>query len=254
MTGPPSRDPVQLRALFPREHGLWCWAGAPLLGAALLSPTLATGLGASAVLAFFGAGNAARKSAWIEAGWATVGGCLAGIAVLALVPAPGVWILTLAALVACGGIALAIADGATGRRVPAITLFELAAIGGFAATGAGLTVAGGVSPTTAVLIALCIATWEVIGLWWVRGQLARVLPGRTPWAAGPRAIGALAALLAAVAVAAGHPLLALLPALYVVRVAATRPATAPRDARRIGLGEAAWAVGATVLAVGGVVS
>lgn len=30
----PSR-PTDLRALSPREHGLWCWVGAPLLGAAL---------------------------------------------------------------------------------------------------------------------------------------------------------------------------------------------------------------------------
>jgi len=95
--------------LLPREHGRWCWAGAPLLGAVLLSPTLATGLGVVAILALLGAGNAARKSAFVEAAWATVVGCLAGVGVLAL----GVWILALVTLVTGGGLALAIADGAT---------------------------------------------------------------------------------------------------------------------------------------------
>ncbi len=252
-TAPPAPTrPAELRALFPREHGLWCWAGAPLLGAALLAPTLATGLGVLAVLALFGAGNAARKGAWVEAGWATAVASLAGIGVLALVPAPGVWILTLAALVVGGGVALGVADGATGRKVPAVTLFELAAIGGFAGAAAGLAVAGGVSPGTTALVALAIATWEVIGLWWVRGQLSRVLPGRTPWTAGPVAIAALALLMAVVAAAAGHPEVALVPAFYALRIASTRPVTVPKDARRIGLSEAAWAVGATVLAVGGV--
>jgi hypothetical protein len=251
--GAPSR-PAELRALFPREHGLWCWAGAPLLGAALLAPTVATGLGVVAILAMFGAGNAARKSAFVEAGWATAVGCLAGVGVLALVPAPGVWILTLAALVTGGGLALAIADGATGRKVPAVTLFELAAIAGFAGAAGGLTLAGGAPFATTALVALSIATWEVIGLWWVRGQLSRVLPGRTPWAAGPLTIGALAALGGAVALLAGHAEVALVPLVYTLRIASTRPAAVPRDARRIGLGEAAWAVGATVLAVGGVVS
>lgn len=248
-----SRRP-RLPALLPREHGLWCWAGTPLLGAVLLSPTVATGLGALAVLAFFGAGNAARKGAWFEAAWATVAGSLAGLAVLALAPAPGVWALTLAALVAGGGLALGVADGATGRQVPVVTLFELAAIAGFAGAGAGLAIAGGVSAAPAALIALCIATWEVTGLWWVRGQLSRVLPGRTPWASGPQTIAALALLLVVTAVAAGHPFVALVPTFYLLRIVTTRPASAPRDARRIGLGEAAWAVGATVLAVGGVVS
>lgn len=250
----PTRRPPKLRALFPREHGLWCWAGAPLLGAALIAPTLATGLGVLSVLALFGAGNAARRGAWIESGWALVVGCLSGIGVLALVPAPGVWVLTLASLVVGGGVALAVADGATGRKVPAVTLFELAAIAGFAGAGAGLITAGGVSVATAALVALAIGTWEVIGLWWVRGQLARVLPGRTPWSAGPLAIAALATLVAVVAAAAGHPEVALVPAFYTLRIASTRPVTVPKDARRIGLGEAAWAVGATVLAVGCVAS
>ena len=59
------------------------------------------------------------------------------------------------------------------------------------------------------------------------------------------------ALLAFAAAPAAAPLAAI-PALYGARVALTRPATSPRDARRIGLGEAAWttlAIAVTVIAL-----
>lgn len=238
-----------MRALFPREHGLWCWVGVPLLGALLLAPGLATGLGAVAILALFGAANAVRRHAWATAGCAGATGIAAGIAAAGRVPSPDLWLATLGATAAAGALALVIAGTATGRRASAATLLEVAAIGGFAAAGAGLAIAAGARASAAAPALCAVATWELIGLWWVRGQMARVLPGRTAWRAGPALIAGSSLVLGVAATAAGAPQVALVPALYLIRVTTTRPVSRPLDARRIGLSEGAWAAGAAVLAV-----
>lgn len=237
-----------IRALVPREHGLWCWVGAPLLGAVLLAPGAVTGGGAVAILAWFGAGNAARRGQWLAASLAGLIGGLAALPTGLAAAAPAAWWGTLLGLAAGGGLMVGLAAGRSGRRAPGALALELLAIGGFVAVGAGLATAGGAPRAAVALLAIAIATWEVTGLWWVRGQLARVLVGRTPWRGGPWAIAALALGLATAAALAGQPAVVAVPLLYALRIGLTRPATAPRDARRIGLGEAAWAAGATLLA------
>lgn len=242
----PARSPM--RVFLPREHGLWCWVGTPLLGAVLLAPSAGATLAVLSVLALFGAGNAARSQAWNPAGAALAASAALGIAALPFLAVPGLWLAVLAALAVGGAIGVETAGRAIGRNVKGHTRYELAAIGGFTGAGAAIAVAAGGAFGAAMAVALTILTWQVIGLWWVRGQMARVLPNRAPWSAGPLAVAALAVGTAAAAFALHTPLLAAVPALYAVRARVTRPATHGRDARRIGLSEAAWAAGATALA------
>ena len=107
------------------------------------------------------------------------------------------------------------------------------------------------APATRLLAFAALATFEILGLWWVGRQLARVLPGRSPWAAGPAVAAATALLTLAASVALGSPLTGLVPALYGLRILTTPKVTSPRDARRVGLSEAGWAALAATLAVTG---
>ncbi|MDP2316374.1 MAG: hypothetical protein Q8P41_25980 [Pseudomonadota bacterium] len=249
----PSRSrAVAARALFPREHGLWCWVAAPLVGAALLAPSIGSTLAALSVLALFGAGNAARASAWGPASAATATSAALGIGALPFLYAPGLWILTLALLVVGGAVTIESAGRAVGRKVEDHTRYELGAIGGFVGVGAAIAVAAGTPVAVAAAVGLALLTWQVTGLWWVRGQLARVLTGREPWRAGAPVVAALTVGIIVTAFLIDAPLLGAVPALYAVRARLTRPATSGRDARRIGLSEAGWTVAATVIAAMGV--
>lgn len=238
-----------LRALLPKEHGLWSWACVPLVAAILLAPESTTALGALAILLLFGGANAARKGEKVTSGLASAAGVALGVGLAPALAQPAIWLSTLGALGAGGAIALVVVGRATGRKAPNATLLELAAIGGFTAAGAGLAIANGAMEARTALVALALGTWQVIGLWWVRGELARVLPGRTPWALGPAVIAALVLALVISAVGLGQQAVIGVPALYVLRARLTRPATTARDARRIGLSEAAWAIVAVVVAV-----
>lgn len=239
-----------LRALLPKEHGLWSWAGVPLVAAVLLAPVWTTGVGALAILLLFGSANAARKAEKLAAGVAGAAGLALGVGLAPALAQPALWLSTLGGLGAGGAVALVVVGRATGRKAPNATLLELAAIGGFTAAGAGLAIANGAMEARTALVALALGTWQVIGLWWVRGELARVLPGRTPWTLGPAVIATLAITLVISAVSLGHPAVIGVPALYMLRARLTRPAASARDARRIGLSEAGWAIVAVLAAVG----
>lgn len=232
-----------LRAMTPREHGLWSWVGLPLLGAILLAPGAASALGAGAVLAGFGACNAARRGETrAAAGALAVGAALGGAALLT---APDPWAFATASAV--GGAGALAALHAT-RRLHAIGV-ELASILALAMLGAALAVSAGAASDAAIMMAAVVGTWHALGLWWVRAQMARLLPGRQAWAGGPATGAAL--ILATLALAAQTSLWAagLIPLLYPLRIALHRPPTAPREARRVGLTELGWATVALVLAV-----
>ncbi|MFZ5479451.1 MAG: hypothetical protein ACOZNI_21985, partial [Myxococcota bacterium] len=96
---------------------------------------------------------------------------------------------------------------------------------------------------------LVVATWAVFGLWWIRGALAPLLAGREPWTGGAPTCLALAAITVAVGVLAGEPLVGLVPLLYPLRTWLHRPPSRAADARRVGLAELGWAVGAALVAV-----
>jgi len=234
-----------MRVFLPKEHGLWCWAGAPLVAAGALAPGAGTALGATALLVIFAAGNAARRSAW---GPAIVAGG-AGLAVAAgaapFTGEPALEAVTVFGLVVAGLLATWLLGGVRAGN----TLVELVTMSGFVLAGAGLALANGAAVPAVVLVGLATLTWETVGLWWVRSQLALVLPGRTPWAAGPAVVAGLVALTGLAALALDRPALGFLPALYLLRIAMTPPAARAADARRIGLGEAGWTALATLLAV-----
>lgn len=180
---------MNLRPLLPREHGLWCWTLAPLLAAIVARPTAATTLGALAVFGLFLAGNAARVAAWR----ATVGMSFVVTALaLAASPHEPAWLIGTLAALGTGGVAiLGVFGPGVGRALDGRIALELLVIAGFAAAGGALVLADG-GPPTSFLAFAALATFEVFGLWWVRGQIARVLPGRRPWRGG----GAIAGLLA----------------------------------------------------------
>lgn len=234
-----------MRLFLPKEHGLWCWAGAPLVAAAALAPGIGTLLGGLALLLLFGAGNAARRAAWGSA--AVAGG--AGLALAAgaspFTAEPVLEALTVSGFVVAGLLATRVfRDVRAGN-----TLVELLTMSGFVLAAAGLALASAAPPAAVLLVGLATLTWETVGLWWVRSQLALVLPGRTPWAAGPAVVAGLVLVTGLAALTLGRPALGLLPALYLLRIAVTPPAARAADARRIGLGEAGWTALATLLAV-----
>lgn len=241
--------PSPFRALLPKEHGLWCWVGTPLLGALLLAPGLGTSLGALSTLAWFGAGNAARRGARGPAARAALVGLGAAAAAALVLPRPLAALLPLVLLVGLGAPVAWGTSGIAGRALRHATLLELGAIGAFAVLGAGLAVGGGARGGDALLLAAVLGSWQVVGLWWVRGQLARVLPGRTSWRLGPGVAALLVLLTALAAAVLGAPLVGLVPLGYGLRVLLTAPVRAAKDARRVGLGEAAWTAGACVVAV-----
>jgi hypothetical protein len=233
------------RKLLPRAHGPWSWIGTPLLGAALLAPRPGTLLGAVAMLALLGAGHAARARAWREARAALAVGTGVAFAAALLLREPVLWLTTFGVSIAAGGATLA-----TGRRSGRAhrTGYELTAIAGGVGVAIALAHAAGTALATCVAFGGVLLAWQVTGLWWVRDQLAQALPNREPWEAGPPLVAALVTVAGLVAVNLDAPMLAVVPVLYSVRAMATPEVRSGRDARRIGLSEAGWALGATVLA------
>lgn len=173
--------------------------------------------------------------------WAWVG--VPVVAALGLAP-------SVATLVGALGVAVAFFFvNALRVHWPRTPWFEVPGILGLGGVGAGLAVLGGADPHRAVAVQFALGTWQVLGLWWVRGLLAPILPGRRPWTSGKIVGICLAVTSFAVGLALGEPLAGAVPLLYPLRMAATPLPRKARDARRMGIGELAWAVGAAALAV-----
>lgn len=233
--------PSFFRALLPREHGLIAWVVQPLWLGWLLAhhraePTVAT----VGILLGFGAFNAFR-SGHTRAGVGAAGGA-ALVLVLGMCGSaqPLIW----AAFAVIGASALIL--GRSMRQLPRQLFFE--SVGLAMLCGAGVLVAhlGGAETREALAAGTMLLAWEIIGLCWVRGQLAKVLPRRQPVPHG--AFVAFAATMTAggTAIGLGHPSFALLPLLYGLRVVVHAPAARAADAKRIGLTELAWGLAAAV--------
>lgn len=232
-----------MRAWMPREHGLMAWVGLPMAAALGLAPGSLPAIGA--VVAGFCAFNAARRQAWPPAaGAAALSVSLGGLAVArAAQPFPLVCALGTAGLLAIGaGLAFRV-------HPPRTPLLEVAGITALCGLGAGLAVVHGAPVDRSATVGLMLAAWQVTGLWWVRGLLARVLPRRVPWRAGLGVALALAA--AATAAGCWYGLLAIPAALllYPLRMLAHRAPSSPREAARVGLTELGWSAVALTLAL-----
>ncbi len=231
-----------MRRFLPREHGLIAWVTLPLLAAVVEAPLALPA--ALAVLAGFGAFNAARRGAWRAGlGALTLAAALALVALLQSL-APGALALTFG----LAGLGAALALAGLGGRPTHATALEVGALAGLGALGVGVALSAGGQPERALTVALMLLAWQVTGLWWVRRSMAAVLPRRTPWRAG---LG-VALLLAGSAVAAGcwYGMLAI-PAmllLYPLRMALHDGPRGPQDAARVGLTELGWSVLAVTLA------
>lgn len=238
-----------IRACLPREHSLWVWGGAPLLLALLLAPSAGTAAGALSTTALFAAGNAWRAGARSVAGIAMMCAACGGTWAALLAASPALW--AVAWFGGVGGVTGAIlaTRGRFGRSIPSHTALELLAIGGSLLVGGALAAAGDADLRVTALLMLTLWTWQVIGLWWVRGQLARVLVGRAPWATGPRWWGLSWVALGLAGLAGDAAAIGLLPAVYALRVWWTAPARSGSDVRRIGLSEAGWTGLMTAVAV-----
>jgi hypothetical protein len=221
------------------------------MAALLLAPQVGTSLGALAITALFAAGNAWR------AGMPQVVALCAGFASLmamvaaALLLSRGWWAVSLFG--GLGGVVGAVfaTEGRFGRAIGRHTELELLAIGGSLLVGGALALAGGAEPRRVVLMASALWTWELIGLWWVRGQLSRILKGRAPWGAGPWVWGPSWLVLGLLGAAWSTPWVAAIPVGYGLRTWSTRRVTSGSEIRRIGLSEAAWT---TVAAFAGFVA
>ncbi len=244
---PPSTIPFRWKHLLPREHGLWSWVGLPWVGALLLAPSVSTVLGVLAGLALCGGGMAASRGSGREARWVVLLAGLLGWGAMALSPHPSFLAWTWLGMAAGGGGVLVLRERLSHHSPGTYTSLELLVIHGAGLSGAGLAMAGGVPPSRALLMALALCTWQVIGLWWVRGKLARVLPRREPWQRGPWFIVSCTALLMGFSWAEGRLALAILPFLYGLRIATSPPVNGARDSRRLGLSEGAWALAAVTL-------
>jgi hypothetical protein len=205
---------------------------------------------ACAISGIYAAGNAARAGDSGAAYRAAAASAVAALVATAAAPAPWWWAVGATGCVVGVAGAVRATGGKTGRAVPQHTAFEILAIGGGVAVGATIALAGGAGWTTAALLALLLWTWEVMGLWWIRGHLAGVLRGREPWDAGRWLAGASWLALGLVARPLHALEVALIPALYAARVALSAPAASGADARRVGVTEAAWTLVAAALAVG----
>jgi hypothetical protein len=219
------------RVLLPREHGLVAWVALPQLAAVALAPrTWGAGV---AVLAGFGLFNAVRRGGSRGALPVTAGVALVGFAAV-LAGAPE----------AAGSVLLAAAAAAIALQGPVTrsTPLEAGAISSMALLAWLQACLGGAEPARAAAVLTGVAAWELCGLAWVQGALARILPRRRPDPVGPTlaGIGVLAAVLAAGW--SGRPLAGLLAAAYPARALIHPRAAAPADVRRIGLEEAVWSV------------
>lgn len=234
-----------MRRFLPREHGLIAWVGLPVLAVLALAPGLASTLAGLAVLAAFGAFNAARREEDLSAAGALLVSAALAVAALLESARPTLLLLGL-------GLGAAFAVGAMAcfrRQLPRSPPQEVGALFGLNALGACLAVSAGAEPERALTVALMLLAWQVTGLWWVRRTMAAVLPRRAPWREGL----AVALGLAGSAALAGcwYGLLAI-PAvllLYPLRILAHRPPASPSEAARVGLAELGWSVLALGLAV-----
>ncbi len=238
---------------MPREHGLWSWMSAPLCLVFGLEPTLTVALGCLSIVLGFFAINALRAAKVHLATWLGVAGATLALLIVPALPTPLGWSLGYASFALAGrfgsrrpGVGL----GRSGVRDPEATWWEVSAIAGFAVLALALGVAAGLPAGWLSTAMLGLVSFELAGLYWVRRELSRVLPGRSGWTAGPALVLGSAAAAVALALWAGAPHLGALPALYLLRILTTRAAATARDARRLGLGEAAWAALAVGLVVG----
>jgi len=238
------------RELIPKEHGVWAWLGLPLLLALCLAPAWSTLFGGLAVVAGFaaahGLGRAMKGSprARVPTLIAVVVANVFGAVSVATAAVPEGIVATLIGGAVVGFTAMAFMRG----RAPREVVVELAAITGFVAIGAGLAVGGAAEGLRVIAGAAALGAWLVIGLWWVKGALARVLAHRAPWAAGRWFGAAAVAVSLVVGTLAGHVVVGALPVLYGVRIAVHRAPKEAREAKRVGLTELAWGVVVAVLA------
>lgn len=232
-----------LRGLLPREHGLSAWVLVPLVGALALAP--ATLPAALAVWVAFGAFNAARRGQrWLAAGAA---GLAMALGLVGLVGSQRPLLMGVA--LALAGIGAAGAMLRFGRSMPRSVAPELLAIGGLGVLGASLAVACGAEPDRAAALAALLFSFQVTGLWWVRRGLARVLPGRRPWAAGPYVALLFVALAAGLGLGLGQPRVLALLTLLPLRLLTDRAPSSAREAPRVGLTELGWTLGVACLGV-----
>lgn len=239
-----------MNPLLPREHGLWCWVAAPLLAAILVAGSPGALAGALALVCGFGAANAARARAWRHAAVAGLLGT--GLAVLAgaLLPNPRLW-TTAVVIVALGAGAAVVTVGRRGgHAVRGRSAWEVAAVLGPVAIGAALALAADAPPDRVAVVAVGLAAFELVGLWWVRRVLAPVLPGRHPFPGGNTLPAVAVGVSVVVGFVCGAPVAGGLPLLYAARSITTSPPRSGKDARRLGLSEAAWTAAVTLLLVG----
>ncbi|MCB9732512.1 MAG: hypothetical protein H6745_07865 [Deltaproteobacteria bacterium] len=158
---------------------------------------------------------------------------------------PGVLAATFAVAGAAAGLLTQLAlRGRAPRRVGA----EAAAITGFVALGAGVAVGAGAAVPHAAAAATALFAWLLLGLGYVKRQLATVLARRTPWRTAPLWGGLAVAASVAVGAATGHLAVGLLPLAYPLRVLTARAPASARDAARVGLTELAWGAAFVVAA------
>lgn len=225
--------------------------GVPLLAALLLAPHPPTLVAGCSVMAAFGAFNAfgrflgGREGAR-EIGLAALGVALALATLAVLLSTHPIWLLGIYVTAAVAG---SIATLAWRGRHPRRIAFEVAAIGGCAMIGAGIAAAAGAETSHALVVAIVLTTWGTWSLWWVRGQLARLLPRRVAWSQGRPLVVGLSLVTFAAGVYLGHPFAAALPLLYPLRTVVHAPVRSPGKARVIGLTELGWALGIAGLAV-----
>lgn len=239
-----------LRALRPREHGLWAWALVPQLGALALAPRFGTLLAALAVAAGFGASNALGSALRQRDPAAGLGAALAAGVALALAAAAAPVLERPGVMAGAFGVAGALGGGlllATGGRLPRARALELPGLLTLTGLGGAVAVAGGAPAGPAGALAALLFGWFVIGIAWVDRQVARVMPGRVPWSAGPVAAGLASLGAAGVALGADRPALVPLLALYLGRARLHAPPRTPRDLKRVGLTELGWAVAVALL-------
>ncbi len=238
------------KELLPKEHGVWAWLGLPLVLALGLAPTVSTLLATCAVVSGFGAaqgwGRAMRgaRGAAVPTLIALLCASLFGLGAVASAVRPGVLVATLLSGGGVGLFGMSFLRGLAPRQVG----FELAAITGFVAIGAGIAVSGGADREHIVVAALALGAWLVLGLWWIKRMLAAVLKHREPWANGVWFGAGATALSLAFGMVLGFPWVGALPVLYVARITFNNPATVARDAKRIGLTELAWGIGIALAA------
>jgi hypothetical protein len=235
-------DSPFFRCLLPREHGLIAWVLQPLwLGWLLARGVMPATAAVLAVLAGFGAFNALRVGRRGPAAVALVGAAAGLFGALWGSAQPWPW-LTLAA---GGGLALVL--GRSSRALPRVLGFELAGLAVLCAAGALVAVGAGASVTRALAASGVLYAWEVLGLCWVRGQLARILPRREPVPHAAYVAFAVTMSAAVTAMGFGYPALAAVPLLYGLRVIVHPAPTRAADAKRVGLTELAWGLAAALL-------